>query len=93
MHNWHGTLGLDATNGYYSPFNLSGNLVARIFFEIGVAPTSKISNLLWWDILESNEGNGISFDIFFPDPTATSDVFLNCCDFLFLNVMRWVDRY
>ena len=71
---------------------MSGNLVAKVFFEIGEAQTSKFSALLWWDILESNEGNGISFEIFFPDATETVDVFLNCFKLLFLNVMRWVDR-
>ena len=87
----HGTLGLDVTNVWYPLSNMSGNFVAKVFFEIGVARTSKISALLWWDILESNEVNFISFDIFFPDATETSDVFIDCCGFLLLNFMRWVD--
>ena len=93
MHNWRGTLGLDIKNRSYYPSNLSGNLVSEVFFDIGVAQTYKISALLWWEILESNEGNAISFDIFFPDTSATAYVFLNCCDCLFLNVMRWVEIY
>ena len=92
MQNWHGTLGLGVTNGWYSLSNLSGNLAAKVFFEIGVAQTSKISALFWSDTLESNEVNGILFDAFFPYAEANADLFLNCCGLLFLNVTRWVDR-
>ena len=92
MQNWHGTLGLDVTNGWYSLSNQSGNLVAKLFFENGVDRTSKISSLLWWDVLESNEGNAISFDVLITDAAATADVFLDCCYFFFLNVMILVDR-
>ena len=61
-------------------------------FEIGAAQTSKIDAILWWDMLESNEGNGISFDLLFTDDTENADVFINCCDLCLLNVMIWVDR-
>ena len=62
--------------------------ISQSIFEIEVDRTSKMSALLWQDTLESNEGNGISFDIFFPDAAAIIDVFIKILDFLFLNVMR-----
>ena len=92
LHCWHGALGLYVTNGLYSPSFKCGNLVAKVFFEIGVARRSKFFAPLWWYILESNEGNHISFDLFFPDATETVDVFLNFWYFLFLNIIRWINR-
>ena len=69
------------------------NFSSQNIFEIWVALTSKISTLLWWDILESNEDNGISFYLLFTHATENVDVFIKCCDFLFLDVRRRVDRY
>ena len=69
------------------------NFSRQNIFEIWVALTSKISALLWWDILESNEYNGISFYLSFTHATENADVFIKCYDFLFLDVMRRVDIF
>ena len=69
---------------------MSGILLAKVFIEIGLTRTTKISALLLWDILKSNEGNDIPFDLLFPDDIEIEDVFLDCFYFLFLNVMRRV---
>ena len=61
IHNWHGTLSLDITNGWYSPSNLSKHLGAKVFLKLEWLGTSKISKLLWWYILESNEAYHLLF--------------------------------